>query len=84
MGKVLVSIPDDLLERVDREAARRGTSRSAFLQEAARNELGWPDVLTIDAALQGARKALADVGAFESADEIRAARDAQDARDRGR
>jgi metal-responsive CopG/Arc/MetJ family transcriptional regulator len=39
MGKVLVSMPDDLLEEVDREAAARGTSRSGFLQQAVRREL---------------------------------------------
>jgi metal-responsive CopG/Arc/MetJ family transcriptional regulator len=41
--KVMVSIPDDLLERIDRGAAERGESRSAFLQEAARMRLGEPD-----------------------------------------
>jgi metal-responsive CopG/Arc/MetJ family transcriptional regulator len=39
----MVSIPDDLLERIDAGAAERGESRSAFLQEAARMRLGEPD-----------------------------------------
>jgi metal-responsive CopG/Arc/MetJ family transcriptional regulator len=39
MAKVLISIPDDLLVRVDREAARRSTSRSGLLQAAVRREL---------------------------------------------
>jgi metal-responsive CopG/Arc/MetJ family transcriptional regulator len=38
-AKVMVSIPDELLERIDREVDERGTSRSAFLQEAAQHEL---------------------------------------------
>ena len=41
--KVMVSIPDDLLERIDAVASERGESRSAFLQEAARTRLGEPD-----------------------------------------
>jgi len=34
MAKVLISLPDDLLERIDREADVRGSNRSRFLQEA--------------------------------------------------
>jgi len=82
--KVMISLPDDLLERIDRAAAERRTSRSAFIQEAARRELGWPDPAAIDAALERARAALAGAGRFESAELIRAERDARDARDRRR
>jgi hypothetical protein len=39
VAKVMVSIPDDLLELLDAEAKRRGTSRSALLQTGARREL---------------------------------------------
>lgn len=80
----MISLPDDLLERINRAACERRTSRSAFLQEAARRELGWPDPLAIDAALERARAALADAGRFESAELIRADRDARNARDRRR
>jgi predicted transcriptional regulator len=80
----MISLPDDLLERIDRAATERRTSRSAFLQEAACRELGWPDPTAIDAALERARTALAGAGCFESADLIRAERDATDARDRRR
>ena len=80
----MISIPDDLLERVDRAAGERGTSRSAFLQEAARRELGWPDRAAFDAALKRGQSALAGAGAFESAELIREERDARDARDRRR
>ena len=82
--KVLVSIPDDLLERVDREARRRRVTRSALLQQAARHELGWPDTATIDAAIERGRTALAGAGRFESVREIRRERKERDALDRRR
>ncbi len=77
-------MPDDLLKRIDSEAERRGATRSGLLQEAARRELGWPDPAAFDAALERGRRALAGVGAFESADVIRKERDARDSRDRRR
>ncbi|MBN8868796.1 MAG: ribbon-helix-helix protein, CopG family [Solirubrobacterales bacterium] len=40
MAKVMVSIPDELLARIDAEAKRQGTSRSGLLQQAARTEIG--------------------------------------------
>lgn len=75
---------DELLARVDREVEARGTTRSAFLQEAAQRELGWPDPATIDAALERGRLALAGAGRFESAALIRSERDARDGGDRRR
>lgn len=80
----MISVPDDLLERIDRAADERHTSRSAFLQEAARRELGWPDPVSIDAALERGRTALAGTRHFESAELIRADRDRRDVRDRRR
>jgi metal-responsive CopG/Arc/MetJ family transcriptional regulator len=38
MAKVMVSLPDDLLAAVDREAERRGTTRSGLLRELAEQE----------------------------------------------
>lgn len=38
----MISLPDELLERVDSAAAERRTSRSGFLQGAARTALGEP------------------------------------------
>jgi metal-responsive CopG/Arc/MetJ family transcriptional regulator len=84
VAKVFVSLPDDLLERVDREARRRSTTRSAFLQQAARRELGWPDPDALDAAIERGRVALAGTGHFDSAELIRTDRDERDARDRRR
>jgi len=82
--KVLVTMPDDLLARIDRETKRAGSTRSDFLQEAARRRLGWPDRAAVDAALERGRAALADAGSFESAELIRAQREERDARDRRR
>jgi predicted transcriptional regulator len=84
MSKVMISMPEDLLERIDREARARGTSRSAFLREVVRRELGWPDPVAFDDALERGRSALAVAGSFESAELIRRERDARDARDRRR
>jgi len=39
MAKVMVSMPDDLLEAVDSEAARLGTTRSALLRQFALESL---------------------------------------------
>jgi predicted transcriptional regulator len=83
-AKVMISLPPDLLERLDRVARERGTSRSAFLQGVVRRELGWPDPVAFDAALDRGRRALAAAGAFESAELIREERDARDERDRHR
>jgi hypothetical protein len=77
-------MPDELLQRIDREVLAAGGSRSGFLQEAARQQLGWPDPAVFDAALARGRAALAGLGAFESAQLIRVGRDARDARDRRR
>ena len=75
---------EELLARVDDAVRTRGMTRSAFLQQAAQRELGWPDSATIDAALQRGRAALAQAGSFESAELIRDQRDVHDARDRRR
>ena len=84
MSKVLISLPDDLLKRIDREVHARRSSRSRFIQEAARRELGWASVEVIGAALVRGRDALSGVGNFESTQMIRRQRLALDARDRRR
>jgi metal-responsive CopG/Arc/MetJ family transcriptional regulator len=35
VAKVMISLPDELLARVDAEAERRGTTRSAIMREYA-------------------------------------------------
>jgi hypothetical protein len=82
--KVLVTMPADLLERIDRETRSLGQTRSEFLQEAARRRLGWPDPLAVDAALLRGRAALSGLGSFESAEVIRSDREERDARDQRR
>ncbi len=39
MAKVMVSIPDELLGRLDEHARQQGTSRSGLLQELTEREL---------------------------------------------
>ncbi len=74
MPKVMVSLPEDLLTQLDREADRRGTSRSALLATAARRELEQQSHEDLDAALERARAALRAVGSFESGEMVRAER----------
>ena len=83
-AKVMISLPSDLLERLDPVARERGMSRSAFVQGLVRRELGWPDPVAFDAALERGRRALAAAGAFESAELVRQEREARDERDRHR
>ena len=39
MAKVLISLPDNLLERIDAQTARAGETRSGFFQRVAEREL---------------------------------------------
>jgi predicted transcriptional regulator len=80
MSKVLITVPDELLQRIDVEARARKLTRSRFLEEAARRELGWPAPDVMDAAIGRARDALAHAEPFESAELIRLDREARDAR----
>lgn len=77
MAKVMVSMPDDLLRLVDAEAQRRSTTRSGFLAAAARRELTRPDPEAISAAIARSRDRFGRAGTFESADLVRADRDAR-------
>lgn len=75
MAKILVSIPDELLETIDAAVARRLTTRSAFIRAAVRDALAKPDPVAIRAAVGRGRAAIAGLGGFESEDLIRADRD---------
>ncbi|HSV64904.1 MAG TPA: ribbon-helix-helix protein, CopG family [Mycobacteriales bacterium] len=70
-----MSLPDDLLERLDVEARRRSTSRSALLALAARRELDRRDPAARSAAVEQSRERFARAGRFDSADLVRAGRD---------
>ena len=81
MAKVLISLNDALLRRVDRIAKRRGLSRSAYLAEIARR-----DVMRAEGpgTSRTARLALARLDALfsaapveDSTSAIRAERDAR-------
>ena len=71
----MVSLPAELLVDLDREALRRGSSRSALLVTAARRELEQQDAAELDAALERARAAMHGVGSFESGELVHAERD---------
>ncbi len=75
MSKVMVSLPDDLLGRIDDEARRRAMSRSALLAQAARRELERRDPETVAAAVARSQARFAANGKFESADLVRVDRD---------
>lgn len=82
MTKVLISLPDDLLDELDRAAARAGMTRSAYLQAAAREALAVPSRGRIADALERGRGAFTGTEPFESAALIRGERDERDAADR--
>lgn len=82
MAKVMVSIPDDLLEQIDRVARTRGVTRSALLQDAARRDLEAGRGAEIREALAQGRALISalELPALDSTDIIRADRDSRDDR----
>lgn len=72
-----MSLPDDLLEQVDAEARKRETSRSALLAAAVRRELDRRDPDALAAAIARSRERFSRSGGFDSADLVRADRDAR-------
>ena len=77
MSKVMVSLPDELLARIDREAKRRATSRSALLALAASRELERRDSEEIAQAITRSEKRFRSSGAFDAAELIRNERDSR-------
>lgn len=75
MAKVMISLPDDLLERVDARARERKMTRSGFLAQMARREVERPSREEMEAIIRRGREAFRDAGPFDSADLIRAERD---------
>lgn len=74
---MMVSLPDDLLARIDEEVRRRSGSRSALLATAARRELERRDPDAIRSAVERSRRRFAEVGSFDGAAAVRAERDAR-------
>jgi len=68
MSKVMVSLPDELLKEIDREARRRATSRSALLATAARSELIRRDPEAVAEAIARSEKRFRTAGTFDAAD----------------
>jgi predicted transcriptional regulator len=84
MAKVMVSFPDELLQRVDAEALRRATTRSALLRDAVSRELARRDPDLVRRAIEDARAIFDGVGGFDSGALVRSERDRLDARDNRR
>lgn len=78
VAKVMISLPAELLARIDREARQRKTTRSAFLRDAALRALGRRDPAALAAALDRSRARFDRAGAFESTELVRADRDTRD------
>lgn len=80
----MISLPDDLLERIDTEADRRSMTRSGLLREAVAREIGRPRPHDIDTAIERLRATFAKLGDFESSERVREQRQGLDERDRRR
>lgn len=70
----MVSIPDDLLARIDADARESGVSRSAFLQEAARMRLGEPNARVL-AAMEAIKGVIVGVRGPTAVEAVRQDRD---------
>jgi hypothetical protein len=81
MAKVLISIDEKLLRRIDRTASASGKSRSGYisqLAESAEARASGPGrTATARAALRRLDRLFAAAPAFDSTAAIRAARDAR-------
>ena len=77
MSKVMVSLPEELLRKIDDEAQRRAVSRSALLAAAAQRELERRDPEAVAEAIARSEKRFRNAGSFESAELIRADRGAR-------
>ncbi|MBI2684390.1 MAG: hypothetical protein HYX33_03205 [Actinobacteria bacterium] len=85
MAKVLVTLPDELLRRIDAAARLRSTTRSALVQSLAEREFGSSNAGELHAQLDALRSRLArSARRVDTTAAVRAGRDALDARDRKR
>jgi Arc/MetJ-type ribon-helix-helix transcriptional regulator len=75
VAKVMISIPEELLEDLDREAGRRHVSRSELIRSALRRELGQPSPDEIDAAIERLRTSGAKMHSGDLTEFIRWDRD---------
>ena len=80
MAKVMISLPDDFLKKVDRAAQARGRSRSELIREALRTAISGKD--SVARSWKQALAPLRDleqhwVGQWDSTDIIRYYRDSR-------
>lgn len=71
----MVSLPEDLLAEIDAEVARRDTSRSALLAQAARRELVRREPEKMAEAIARSERRFSSAGSFDAADLVRTDRD---------
>lgn len=72
-----MSLPEELLVRVDEEARRRSLSRSALLATAVRRELERRDPEALAEAVARSEARFARAGCFDAGEMVRADRDAR-------
>ncbi len=75
MSKVMVSLPAELVRRLDQEARKRSMSRSALIAAAALRELARRNPEAVATAIARSEKRFQSAGAFEAADLVRQDRD---------
>ncbi len=83
MSKINISVPDGILDEIDRRAESAGTTRSGFLRDAAAHYMGALDEQTAAkerskrmlSALDKMRSLASSVGAPDAATMIRELRD---------
>ena len=74
MPRVVISLPEDLLRRVDAEARRRSVSRNGLLAAAVERELLRRDPAAVAEAIARSQIRFRSSGSFEAADVVRADR----------
>jgi len=75
MSKVMISLPEDLLRRLDSEARKRSMTRSGLLAAALQRELARRDPDAVAAAIARSEQRFLAAGSFEAADLVRADRE---------
>jgi hypothetical protein len=75
MSKVMVSLPDELIQQIDVATRRLSLSRSAFLEIAARRELQRIEPSEVSEAIARSERRFLAAGKFESSVLLREERD---------
>ena len=71
----MISLPEDLLRRLDGEARRRSMTRSGLLAAALQRELARRDPDEVAAAIARSEARFRTAGSFEATDIVRADRE---------